>query len=397
MCPTPESLKAGFEPKIAAALNAIKFPKDVATWEYEDKVATVKVLKPETSVTSLSGTGAIVELEKLIKNEGLVSYTMGTKKRDLVGASQQNLKEWIVEDFTREGKINGTLKLGNLVGKEFEATVEFKSTEENCDVKATDTYKVKFEGEALVCPTEDEIKDEFETALTAALKNFDLKDKASYKFDKKVATVTILDSEQSVADFTGTNAIKELIKLVKNNGLVSYKMGETTRNLKETYDNLADDGKFYQKVKEWIVEDFAREGDLDATSLKLGQLVGKEFSAEIEIQSTKEGCDAKTTDTYTVKFEAEEANNKPSAKVVELIEQMANKGAVVQLSGKLGDKDVTPEDVKAAYINDAEARFNNTERAENSIMVIGGNEDITKLVIELSDGTKINVDLNINN
>lgn len=134
VCPTEDELKAEFEPKVAAALNTIKFPEEVATWKYENKAATVTVLQPEKSVMSLKGTNAMVALKKLIDEEGLVSYTMGTKKRELKDATLQNLKEWIVEDFAREGKINGTLTLGQLVGKEFEATVEFKSTEENCDV-----------------------------------------------------------------------------------------------------------------------------------------------------------------------------------------------------------------------------------------------------------------------
>lgn len=294
VCEVPTIAKDNFAEAVGTAIAAFKIDKEIATQTYdaEARKAVVTVVDPAQSFEKLSGTGAMEQLQKLVNEKGLISYQIeGQDLRTLTGATAQQLKEWIVEDFGAALEIED-FALGQLVGKSLSAEVVFKQAEQCPELK--DTYTVEFTGETLECPTEDQLKETFETAAKAAMNKVTLPaDKATWAYDNKAITVTIKDKEASATDLKRTNIIVQIKDLVDNHGLLSYKVGsQKERNLVGASDT---------DIKGFILEDVGAALELTG-EIKLGDLVGKNLSATFKFKSTKAGCNVETTDVYTATF-----------------------------------------------------------------------------------------------
>lgn len=145
-CPTDAALRSAFSSAVGTALGNFKGLDNIAKIDYNinTRISTVTILNNEASAGAIANTGAMTELKKLVDEKGLISYQIpGQPVRTLTGATVQQMKEWIVEDFGAALDLT-SIKLGDLIGKSVSATVRFRSTRSECPRIVSDLYKVNF-------------------------------------------------------------------------------------------------------------------------------------------------------------------------------------------------------------------------------------------------------------
>ncbi len=181
---------------------------------------------------------------------------------------------------------------------------------ETIDAKATKTFTMPASNVTVTATfkkTEDQVKKEFEEAVAAAMKT--LGEKANeegikLEYNSKHATIT-LPADMDNFEAFGFGTITLLKGLVKNDGLVSYKINEEEITIPEEEDELVTAQKiakeFAKAAKlEFTEEDYSLDKINDTVKKILAELVktGDTVNAEVKIKSGN----TDTTDTYSVNF-----------------------------------------------------------------------------------------------
>lgn len=310
-----EAIVNDFNSSLQEALDAAsaKIPESAATYKYdrENRTATVDVNGKNTKVTELKNTGLASALDDLVKNHHLHSYKIEgmENERDLEALKNNttDIRADVLEDFAKALNINSAnLTLGDLV-KAKELSADVKLDLGNGKTSEPVKYKVKFvdnENEY-----KKEVKKEFNEKVNKAISGIKAPDsvQVSPEFNNNTKVVNIVKPSTPVSEITGTNAMVQLENLVKekNKGytLKSYKIeGKDAEGKDFTEVNLNDMNKTNIKAK--IVEDFAKKAGVTNGNLRLGDLAGKEISADVKLVD-KYGNE--TTDKYTVSFVLEPA------------------------------------------------------------------------------------------
>lgn len=305
-----QEVKDAFHDNLGDALKGINLPEGVAKFEdgFEEKdgeyIKNVVIENPETPVTSIKGTNAMVELKKLINNVGedgfkLVSYKIGEQETVNLNPDDPALSGRILDSFVKELKMTkADAKLGDFGDKTISADVTLKKGDREINVK----YGVHFNLNSDIIY--NNFNDELANIIGGNRINLPkgVKD-ISYDKDKRIATVTLEANANSIGDISGTNAIVELENLINNKFLESYEiLGNKT-----VKGEFKENGKILPQdtLKKHIVEDLVQASELKnfEDALKI-----KELSANVTLKAG----DVTKTDKYTVKFVKAEENQNPA-------------------------------------------------------------------------------------
>lgn len=311
-----EAIVNDFNSSLQEALNDANIPESVATYEYnrKERKATVDVNGKDTKVTELKNTGLASALDDLVKNHHLHSYKIEgmDKERDLEALKNNttDIRAAVLDDFAtalvnklgKDSNINsGNMTVGDLLkAKQLSADVVLDLG--NGKTSEPVKYTVKFVDNEK--EYKSEVKKEFNKNVNDAINGIKIPDsvKVSPEFKDNTKEVEILKPGTPVSEITGTNAMVQLENLVNKNNkgytLESYQIeGKDAEGKDFAEVNLT--GKNKADIKGEIVEDFAKAAGVKNGNLRLGDLAGKEISADVKLVD-KYGNE--TTDKYTVIF-----------------------------------------------------------------------------------------------
>ena len=244
VCKLPEVLKADFEKAINPMFENIKKKDGVYLGKFDEanKTVTVAIIDKTKPFSELKGTGLVVGLKDLLKNNNLIKYQVGTQNvRDLKAIEKastteqelvNNLAQIVGSDIGNEinGQGSNINTLADFIGKKI--TLKLTVQEPNCEDNAVElTYTI-------------EGKEAISSILNGKLTPQDIK---VWKGD-------VIDWEKGVAkDETGlTKAQKEQIK-----------------DEFSTYDN---DGKKTNEGKAKFEDQNGRKSDTASTNPFIGNI-----------------------------------------------------------------------------------------------------------------------------
>lgn len=256
-------------------------------------------LKADVKLQDLqnTGTGAIVQLKKLIDENGLKSIKLGNQQVELsnnddtsalvqkILTAYDSLRQERVNEMTagltdvnqNVEKATELAKKGLVIfaGKEYEVLLKFDVSrlEKYKDCNLGDislNYKVTFKDE--IAPTPFELKDEFANSVGEAIKKFNLPEGVSATYDKenRKAIVEITEGTD-LSKITNSNAVSELKKLVDQKGLISFKLDSGTENDLE--------GKSEEELKTLIISELLSKYDANIET--------QEIKATVKFKSVK--------------------------------------------------------------------------------------------------------------
>ncbi len=271
---------------------------------------TIKDGKLKESIKKGMGSGVIPLLTGMLQNKQVQSIDFvyladdGTKVTltlDKSTLDTLNPEEWLDKNCEKIfGKSFDKLILADLIGKEFTATLNLAETDETEYVTKKDgttvaEYIVKFDGKKQEVDT-DKIVD-------SASKNTKLnKDMFTISFDSAshIVTTDVKDVSKSIKEGMGSGVIQTLIDVLGESDVQSIDFSCTTCTPKVTLtldkDTLGD-----LDPQQWLTDNSQAIFGKDVDDLYTADLIGKEFTAKVNLKSYAEKLDT-NPEEYIFKF-----------------------------------------------------------------------------------------------
>lgn len=283
-----EAAKSALAEKVQKAVEGTEI--DEATFAFENNVITITIQDEESTLLSLSRTGALVSLAEM--NE-VTGYKINGVERSFFDngerKSDSDIKEMLIEDALEALKLNDEISLGALVNKEF--TVEVIGKDGNVDF--TDTYTFNFVQKPVNEEDKEAARSELSLKVESAVKTMNIKE-ATFTFENNVITITFHDINIAPSLLSGTGALVALAEMEEVKG---YTIGETVRSFFDEEGNRLDN----TVIKEKLIEDALTALEL-GDDANLGDLAGRFFNVVVIGEAGR----VDFTDTYTFKFETDQ-------------------------------------------------------------------------------------------
>lgn len=220
-----KEIPAAFDEALKTAIKNIDVNVNAFTVsELTNKAVTVTITDGNTAINAIKNSGAISELEKLVNNNGLVSYEIvDGQVRNLKDTTATDVKGQLLQDLATKLEVTTEAKLSELNGKSASAKVVVM--ENGCPTYGTYTVKfvVEQKPENQVTATLTEALELSGTmSYTVKLTNATFQDVTGVSIDGKALPTEDIeksDSDNTLVMFNGVNTDKEAVLTVKGQSL----------------------------------------------------------------------------------------------------------------------------------------------------------------------------------